>query len=69
MGVNLIFDRADDGPVFSQPTAGHVESDDSSGLCHCQGLVGEPQRTVVAADPQLDAAGVGPEESSTCHVR
>lgn len=69
MGVNLMFNRADDGPVFSEPTAGHVESDDSSGLCHCQGLVGEPQRAVIAADPQLHAAGVWPEESSTCYIR
>lgn len=64
-----MFNRADDGPVFSQPTAAHVESDDSAGLCHCQGLVGEPQRAVIAADPKLHTAAIWPKEGSTCYIR
>lgn len=69
LGVNLILNRADNGPILGQPTASHVESDDSSRLCHCQGLVGEPQRAVIAADPQLHAAAIWPKQSSTCYVR
>lgn len=67
--MNLGVNGADEWPIFSQPSTGHIEGNDTSWLLHSHNWVGEPQWTVITPDSQLDAACIGPEEGSTCHTR